>query len=114
MTAPAALALHLAHNIHAIANHEHAGRCYHDIKNCIDNIENTINRPIPARFLGPCPTQLTDNYGQRICNTQLTAARNDEHIQCPTCKTTHQVTELHDQQMRTTDAMSFKIGRAHV
>jgi hypothetical protein len=75
--------------------------------------ERCINRPLPDRFLGPCPALLSDNYGERVCNVELTAARADDHVQCPSCKTAHRVGELHEQQMRITDAMSFTLSQLY-
>jgi hypothetical protein len=111
-TAPQ-MATWLATNTSAIAADESAGLYFSEIQNAITSIEQAINRPIPDRFLGPCPSLLSDNYGERICNVELTAARADDAVQCPSCKTTHRVGELHEQQMRNTDVMSFTLSQLY-
>ncbi|MBO0882012.1 MAG: hypothetical protein J2P17_17060 [Mycobacterium sp.] len=103
------LARVLATNTAAIAAHPDAGQCYNDIQKLCDDIEHRINRPKPPRYLGPCNARLTDNYGQRVCRTELTAQPDDIEIQCPECKTTHNVDKLLQQQIDDTDEMSFTI-----
>jgi hypothetical protein len=100
----------LATNVSAIAADESAGLFFGEIKQAIEEIERCINRPVPDRFLGPCPSLLRDNYGERICNTDLTAGPAEDHVQCPSCKTTHRVGELIDQRMRDAAAMSFTLS----
>jgi hypothetical protein len=107
------IALWLADNTATIARHETAGDCYRDIKTIIDTIERVINRPIADRFLGPCPQLLSDNYGERICNTELTSGRDDRSVQCPACKTTHTVEQLHADQMERTNGMSFTLSQLY-
>ncbi|ORV92786.1 hypothetical protein AWC11_07220 [Mycobacterium interjectum] len=109
----AELARALAANVAAIARHETAGQCFTEVKAAVDTIERMINRPIPDRFLGPCPVVLTDNYGERICNTELTAGRNDETIQCPSCKATHDVKELQQQQFDKIGDESFTVSQLY-
>jgi hypothetical protein len=106
-------AVWLASHTSAIACDEAAGQCFDDIRNAIVLIESVINRPLPSRFLGPCPALLNDNYGERICNVELTACRDDSYVQCGACKTTHRVDDLHDQQMKTTGAMSFTLSELY-
>jgi hypothetical protein len=90
----AGLAEWLANNVPAIANNEQAGQCYADIKQIVDDIERMINRPIPPRFVGPCPTLLDDGY---TCDTSLMADRKATEVTCPQCKTTHNVEEVGQQ-----------------
>jgi hypothetical protein len=107
-------AIWLANNTGAIACDESAGMCVDEVNAAVELALKVINRPEPNyRFLGPCPSLLTDNYGERICNVELTAARADDHVQCPSCKTTHRVGELHEQQMRNTDVMSFTLSQLY-
>jgi hypothetical protein len=104
-------AIWLANHTSSIACDEAAGMCCDEVKSAVELIVMVINRPEPDhRYLGPCPTRLTDNYGERICNTQLTARPDEKHVQCPQCKTTHTVEVLHDQQLRDTDAKSFTLS----
>lgn len=107
-------AIWLANNTGAIACDEAAGMCCDEVADAAELIVKVIYRPEPDyRFLGPCPARLTDNYGERICNTQLTAGRVERDVQCPSCKTTHRVDELHDQQIRDTDAKSFTLSELY-
>lgn len=101
MTSVAALALHLAANIHTLAKHEHAARAFHDVHHAVAAIERLINRPIPPRFLGPCPTMVNaghdpdcTNHHPHACATRLTAHRKATTLTCPTCQTHHNVDEL--------------------
>ena len=112
LTAPQ-MSLWLADHVSAIAAEESAGDICAEIKRCIDEIERCINRPVPDRYLGPCPTLLTDGYGQRVCGTELTAPRAADTVQCPVCGTTHRTAALHEEQMRRTDEMSFTISDLH-
>lgn len=93
------LARLLAANTVAIARDSHVGECVADTKAATDAIDHRINRPKPPRLLGPCPIVLTHNYGKRICCTELHAELDAIEIQCPTCKTTHNVEHLIDQQV---------------
>jgi hypothetical protein len=120
VTHPAPLARYLSEHTLRIASLESAGECFSDISDAIISIENAINRPVPPRFLGPCPTPVDSSHDKNcknshphICNTELTAARADSHVQCPSCKTTHRVGELHEQQMRNTDVMSFTLSQLY-
>jgi hypothetical protein len=103
------LAALLARNVNAIAHHDNAGQCFTDIRNTIDTIERAINRPIPPRFLGPCPT-LVD---AAECNTALTAGRDDREVRCPSCKSTHNVDDLLRRQVDRTRDMSFTIAELY-
>lgn len=92
LTAPAA-ASWLARNVSAIAADESAGLCYSEIKRCIEEIERCINRPVPPRDLGPCPTIVAHH---QACAFRLSAPRKASEVHCPSCKTTHQVKHLID------------------
>ena len=103
----------LAQHVDAVAQDEAAGDIFNDIANAIVQIERVVNRPVPDRYLGPCPVALSDGNGERICSMQLTASREATSVQCSQCKTTHSVAELHEAQMRTTDQMSFSISELY-
>ena len=87
MITTAALANHLAANVHLIARLETAGQCFNDIHNTIETIERMINRPIPDRFVGPCPTLLQDGR----CGAALVADRKATEVLCRQCKITHDI-----------------------
>lgn len=88
------LALWLAEHIPAIASDPGSAVCYREIRELVTDIERTINRPTTPRELGPCPAMLTDGYGQRRCQTRLTAKHDETDVQCWKCKTTHNVETL--------------------
>lgn len=88
---PADLALNIAANIHKIARHPAAGRCYAEVKAAIDDIERMINRPLPPLELGPCQTLLEDNTK---CTAGLIAKRGEIEITCWKCKTTYNVSKM--------------------
>lgn len=112
MTGPD-LALHLAANVHLIAKHEAAGLCYRDITQAVTNIERLINRPIPPQFLGRCPIVLTNNYGDKVCDTDLQAARDERYVQCSSCHTTHDIRELLDKQLEYAEQLSFTLSELY-
>lgn len=106
-------AIWLAKHVNAIACSEDAGMCYAEIKQVVDEVEKAINRPEPPRVCGPCDALLTDNYGQRVCGTELTVNRDEKEIQCPTCKTTHNVEQLGQRHVDNTNDKSFTIKQLH-
>ena len=85
------IALWLADNTATIARDETAGDCYRDIKTIIDTIERVINRPIPDRFLGPCPAIIENEHR---CGHALTAPRDANEVNCRACKTVHNIDEI--------------------
>lgn len=89
----AKLALWLAKNVEAIAADESAGECFDEIHAHIGRILAVINRPVPPRFCGPCPS--TDPADERRqCGMALMARRDAVEIRCPQCDTTHNVEAL--------------------
>lgn len=101
MTA-AFLALHLADNVHTIASTENAGQCFNDVRHAIDTIERVINRPLPKRFLGPCPEEIgptrcrikDPHQHPHACATEIQADFDASEAICPQCKTVHRVDAL--------------------
>ena len=81
-----ACAAWLAEHVDAIAQDEAAGEIFADVASAVIQIERVINRPLPPRFLGPCPT--------RGCATRLTAERTATEVTCSECQAVHQVDEL--------------------
>lgn len=91
MTSPTAAALYLSRRVPVIACREDAGECFAEVRKAIDDIERLVNRPVPPRRLGPCPTLVAHH---QACATQLTAPRKATEVTCPECKTTHRVEKL--------------------
>jgi hypothetical protein len=81
-----ACAAWLATHIDAIAQDEAAGEIFRDVADAVIQIERCINRPLPPRFLGPCPV--------KGCATRLTCERTATEVTCPECQATHSVEEL--------------------
>lgn len=90
---PIAAARFLSGRVSLIASREDAGACFMDVKRAVEEIERAINRPVPPRRLGPCPTRVAHH---QACATQLTAPRKAAEVTCPECKTLHQVEDLVD------------------
>jgi hypothetical protein len=88
---PTAAAVFLSMRVSLIACREDAGVCFVEVKRAVEEIERAINRPVPPRRLGPCPTLVGHH---KACATHLTAPRKATEVTCPECKTTHQVEYL--------------------
>lgn len=108
------LACWLAHHVSALAAHEAAAEHYDDIKRIITDIERRINRPVPPRFCGPCPTQVEYNHDTscehrhpHACGTALMAKREAAEITCPSCKSTHNVERLLQRLLADVDHWRF-------
>lgn len=102
------MATWLAVHVHAIACSEDAGMCYYEVGQVIAKIEKAINRPVPPRFIGPCPTIVDDH--RRECGVRLTARREAVEVRCPSCKVTHSVQELNLRLINQTAYMKYKLA----
>jgi hypothetical protein len=83
----------LLQNVSAIAADEGAGECLRDITEALVRIEHAVNRPIPPRFIGPCPGADPED-DRRQCTTRLSARREAIEVTCRRCKSTHNVETL--------------------
>jgi hypothetical protein len=88
----------LAQNVSAIAADESAGQIFAEIHHLVGDerrdgrIGRAINRPIPVRDLGKCPTW---NEGTRaICGAPLRARADAIEIYCRQCRATHNCDRL--------------------
>ena len=104
MTTTASLASWLANHVDAIAQDEAAGEIFSDVKRIVDDIERMVNRPIPPRYCGPCPTLTED---QVYCSVGLFAKRDAIEIVCWKCKMTHNVEKLIQHAMRNTEGLLY-------
>jgi hypothetical protein len=86
------MALMLAHHVHAIAGDETAGECFADIESQKIAIEKVVNRPVPWRFLGACPTW--DETTRTVCGNELRAREDAIEVTCKACRQTHNVARL--------------------
>lgn len=86
----AKLAFFLALHVNDIAADEQAGDCFNEVYANIKRILSIINRPIPPRFCGPCPSPHPDDGG-RQCGMALMARRDAVDVRCPQCGNTHNV-----------------------
>lgn len=107
----------LSGKVGVIAGREDAGTCFQDVKRAVDDITRAINRPMPARALGPCPTWVggthdkdCDKTHPHQCTTALTAKPGMEEVVCPHCHITHNVEDLLEKQLKATDDKSFTMS----
>lgn len=112
MTSTVEYALHLAAHTHRIAGHENAGQCATDLQTLVDQIERLINRPVPEKFCGYCPTP-TPKDDQKQCGILLYAKRDDTQTTCWKCHTTHNIDQLIEQALEDSDEMSFTLGELY-
>ena len=86
----------LAANIGAVALSEDAGDIATDIECRQDDIVRMVNRPIPIRFLGKCPSWIQDQPDQPDgpCGATLRAPDDAIEVQCRHCRNTHNVNWL--------------------
>ena len=93
-----AMALWLAKHAHEVAGQEDADRCCDEIADATKAIERIVNRPMPPRFIGPCPGEAPERVlaerremGDHTtrCNHELTAPHNAKSVTCPQCSAVH-------------------------
>ena len=108
----AKLAIWLGHNVNAIAAGDDAGMCMDEISAAVHRILTTINRPIPPRFCGPCPSPHPDDDSRR-CNYQLTARGDAIEITCPQCTNTHNTDDLWQRMLIEVGPMRFTVEEIH-
>lgn len=99
----------LARNVSAIAADESAGQFLTEIRQAVDAIERVINRPIPPQFCGTC----TGVVETTPCGLALYAAREAIEVNCPRCKTTHNIVALFNKTLEGSDDKSFTISELH-
>ena len=110
----------LRKNANAIAADEAAGECYTSLVDLTDRIRQTVNRPEPPRFCGPCTTVLSAEQRQKlvanheadreVCMVQLYAQRKATAVTCPHCKVEHDIEELYAAMLEEADEYSFTIS----
>lgn len=86
----------LAQHVSAIACDEAAGEMFTEVQNAVNAIERAINRPIPPKYCGPCPTV---NEDQSRCGVELYVKRELAEVQCWKCKLTYNADDLIDLAM---------------
>lgn len=87
--------LWLTAHINAIAAHEDAADIATDVAGHILDIIACVNRPVPIRDLGPCPTWIEhDGRAGHPCGVPLRAPADDTEVHCRRCRTTHNVNRL--------------------
>lgn len=108
-----ALARWLARHVTAIASDPGAEICLREIAEITRDIEHRVDKPRVQRLCGRCPAVVTVGNGERVCNTRLVAPRDDGSVQCPACKTTHEVNALWENQRMEVDGHSFTVAELH-
>jgi hypothetical protein len=104
----ARLAFWLSRNVNAITAGEDAGMCFNEIHAAVHRILSVINRPIPPRFCGPCPSPHPDDQSKR-CNNQLTARGGAIDVKCQQCENTHNVEDLWQRMLTEVGPMRFTV-----
>lgn len=98
-----AMALWLAKHASAIAGQESAAECCDDIARASKAIERIVNRPLPPKFIGPCPGEAPEEVlikrrdeGDLVtrCNHELTAPQDAKSVTCPRCEAAHDIEEV--------------------
>lgn len=85
-------AIWLAVHVDSIAAHEDAADIASDVVGHLEDITTAINRPVPVRELGHCPTWVErDN---RPCGVPLRAPADDVEVYCRRCRQSHNVNRL--------------------
>lgn len=86
----------MARHVGAIAASELAEDICGDVEGHLDDIVRIVNRPVPIRTLGKCPTWIDGRDGQpgQPCGRQLRAPAEDSEVYCARCKATHSVNRL--------------------
>lgn len=86
-------ALWLAQHVSAIAASEGAGQTFLEIRRFMGDerhdgeIGKVINRPIPMRTLGKCPTWIEEK--RMACGVELSCRQGDVEVYCRGCRHTH-------------------------
>jgi hypothetical protein len=83
---------------------DHAATHYDDIDNTITTIKTTIDRPPELREVGECTTLREDDTR---CATYLRADRDAIEVQCPECRTTHNVEKVVQASLARADHMPW-------
>lgn len=115
-----ATSTHLAHwlhaNVTAIAADEGFDVCFTEIAEMIRDIERVINRPIPPRFLGPCPEMVDAGHDDgctmthpHVCDTALRAHKRATSVTCEMCGAQHDVEGLFERQAELTGQYSYTL-----
>jgi hypothetical protein len=77
----------LTERVSALAAGEGAGECLSDVLRATERVEKTINRPIPMRWLGPCPTWVESTA--KACGNELWCRADAAEAYCRACRQTH-------------------------
>lgn len=86
----------MAANIGSVAAVDAAADIYGDVETHLGDITAAVNRPIPTRELGPCPSFIHDESGriESVCGKPLWAPADEPEVYCRRCKTTHATNRL--------------------
>jgi hypothetical protein len=77
----------LAKQVRIIALCETAGDMCDDVQDAIERIEKVVDRPVPMRFLGQCPTWVEET--RTVCGMELRCRADAPEVFCRACKQTH-------------------------
>lgn len=101
MLGPADTCKWLADHINHLANHKAADELCDELDTRTRQILRIINRPIPLRYVGPCPEPVDQPHDQdcekrhpHVCDTALRAPHRATTVACTQCHTEHNIEEL--------------------
>ncbi len=77
----------LTERVSALAMGEGAGECLKDAQNATERIKRVVNRPIPMRWLGPCPTWIEQK--RQACGNELWCRADAAEAYCRVCRQAH-------------------------
>lgn len=86
------MAVWLRNNLGALTASEDAGRFLAEMRNATSDIERAVNRPIPWKWLGPCPTWMESR--RATCGHELKARADAIEVVCRGCRATHNCNRL--------------------
>jgi hypothetical protein len=77
----------LTEHVSALAAGEGAGECLSDVLRATERIEHLVNRPVPMRWLGPCPTWVESTA--KACGNELWCRADAAEAYCRACRQAH-------------------------
>lgn len=101
----------LSEHVSAIAADEGAGQTFAEIYHLIGDerrdgrIGKAVNRPVPMRFLGKCPTWVED--ARQVCGVELWCSQDAAEVFCRKCRRSHNPDRL--QLLMVNDAEREKV-----
>lgn len=99
----------LTQNAAAIACDETAGEIFRDVREAVESIERMVNRPMPPKYCGTCPTPVEDGDDDETCRVGLYAEwdrktkQHEREVTCWKCHAVYDSKQLIDDALAETD-----------